>query len=44
MYRQVLFRVPAEDLVVDRGWWSETQAIDFGKEMLRGNVETIFKV
>jgi glucuronate isomerase len=43
MYRQVLARVLAADFVIDRGW-SETQALDFGKQVLRGNVETIFQV
>ena len=43
MYRQVLSRVLAEDFVIDRGW-TETQALDFGKQVLRGNVETVFGV
>lgn len=43
MYRRILARVLAEDFVIDRGW-SETQALDFGKQVLRGNVEAIFKV
>ncbi|QDT35125.1 glucuronate isomerase [Thalassoglobus polymorphus] len=43
MYRRVLAKVLASDFVTGRGW-TETQAIDFGKQVLRGNVETIFKV
>jgi glucuronate isomerase len=42
MYRRALSRVLASDYVVDRGW-SETRAIDLGKQILRGNVERIFK-
>ena len=43
MYRKCLARVLASDFVVGRGW-SEEQALDFGKQVLRGNVETIFGV
>ena len=43
MYRRILARVLAEDFVLDRGW-TETQALDFGKQVLRGNVEAIFRV
>ncbi len=43
MYRRVLARCLAQDFVIGRGW-SETQAVEFGKQILRGNVETIFKV
>ncbi len=43
MYRQVLGRVLAEDFVLDRGW-SEDRALDLGRQVLRGNVETIFGV
>ncbi len=43
MYRQCLARVLAEDFVIGRGW-SESQAVDLGRQVLRGNVETIFKV
>lgn len=43
MYRRILARVLTEDFVLDRGW-TETQALDFGKQVLRGNVETIFRV
>jgi len=41
MYRRILAKVLAEDFVVDRGW-TEDQAIDLGKTLLRGNVEEIF--
>ncbi len=41
MYRRVLAKVLAQDFVLDRGW-SEEQALDFGRQLLRGNVETIF--
>jgi glucuronate isomerase len=43
MYRRILAKVLSEDFVIGRGW-SETKAIEFGKQVLRGNVETIFKV
>ncbi|REJ89283.1 MAG: amidohydrolase [Planctomycetota bacterium] len=41
MYRRVLSSVLAGDFVMGRGW-SEEQAIDLGKQVLRGNVERIF--
>jgi glucuronate isomerase len=41
MYKRILAKILAERFVVDRGW-SEEQAIDFGKQVLRGNVETVF--
>jgi len=41
MYRRVLAKVLASDFVLARGW-SEDQALDFGKQVLRGNVERIF--
>lgn len=41
MYKRVLAKVLAERFVIDRGW-SETQAVDFGRQVLRGNVERIF--
>lgn len=43
MYRRVLAKVLATDFVQGRGW-SEEQALTFGKQILRGNVESIFKV
>jgi len=43
MYRRILAKVLAQDLVIDRGW-SEDRAIALGKLNLRGNVETIFNV
>lgn len=43
MYRRVLAKVLANDFVQSRGW-SETQALELGKQVLRGNVETIFQV
>lgn len=43
MYRQCLSRVLAQDFVIARRW-SEQAAIDLGKQVLRGNVETLFKV
>ncbi len=43
MYQRILAKVLAEDYVRARGW-SETRAIEFGKQILRGNVETIFDV
>lgn len=41
MYRRVLAKVLAEDFVLARGW-SEEQAVQFGHQVLRGNVERIF--
>lgn len=41
MYRRILARVLAEDFVTDRGW-SVERAVELGKLVLRGNVETIF--
>lgn len=42
MYRRILASVLATDFVVARRW-SESRAIDLGRLVLRGNVETIFK-
>ena len=36
-----LLIVLAERYVIDRGW-SEERALDFGRQILRGNVERIF--
>ena len=41
MYKQILAKVLAERFVLDRGW-TEDQAVDFGRQVLRGNVESIF--
>ncbi len=41
MYRRILAKVLAEDFVIGRRW-SVTKAVDLGKRILRGNVETIF--
>ena len=41
MYKRILSKVLAERFVIDRSW-TEQQAIDFGKQILRGNVETVF--
>lgn len=43
MYRQCLARVLAQDFVIARKW-SETDAISLGKQVLRGNIESIFNV
>ncbi|MFG0333576.1 MAG: glucuronate isomerase [Maioricimonas sp. JB049] len=43
MYRRVLAGVLASDFVQGRGW-SESRAIQFGQQLLRGNVERIFGV
>lgn len=42
MYKRILAKVLAERFVVDRGW-SETQAVELGTQVLRGNVESIFR-
>ncbi len=41
MYRRILARALAQDFVVDRGWGVE-KAVELGKRVLRGNVESIF--
>lgn len=41
MYKRVLAKVLAERFVIDRGW-SEERAVEFGKQVLRGNVERVF--
>ncbi|MFM8727078.1 MAG: hypothetical protein ACKON9_18350 [Planctomycetaceae bacterium] len=41
MYRRILAKVLAEDCVGGRGW-SVERAVDLGKQVLRGNVESIF--
>ena len=43
MYKRILAKVLAERYVIDRDW-SEERAIDFGKRILRGNIETIFNL
>lgn len=41
MYKRILAKVLAERFCIDRDW-SEERAVDFGTQILRGNVETIF--
>jgi glucuronate isomerase len=41
MYRRVLAKVLAHNFCIDRGW-SEERAITLGKQVLRGNVESVF--
>jgi glucuronate isomerase len=43
MYRQCLARVLSQDFVIGRRW-SESEAIKLGRQLLRGNVETLFNV
>ena len=43
MYKRILAKILAERFVLDRGW-SEEQALDLGRGVLRGNVERIFNV
>jgi glucuronate isomerase len=43
MYRRILARCLADDFVRDRRW-SESRAVDLGRQVLRGNVETIFRM
>jgi glucuronate isomerase len=43
MYKRILAKVLAERFVVDRGW-SEAEAVELGRRVLRGNVERIFGV
>ena len=43
MYRQCLSRVLAQDFVIARNW-SESDALALGRQVLRGNIESIFGV
>jgi glucuronate isomerase len=43
MYKRILAKLLAERFVIDRKW-SEQQAIDLGRRVLRGNVERIFNI
>jgi glucuronate isomerase len=43
MYKRVLAKILAERFVMDRGW-SEEQAVDLGRRVLRGNVERVFNM
>jgi len=43
MYKRILAKILAERFVVDRNW-SEERAIALGRQLLRGNVESIFQV
>jgi glucuronate isomerase len=43
MYKRILAKILAERFVVERRW-SEQQAIDLGRKVLRGNVEQIFNM
>lgn len=42
MFKRVLAKVLAEKYVMDRGW-SEDRALEFGRLVLRGNVERVFR-
>ena len=41
MYRRILAKVLAEDFVIGKRW-SVNRAVDLGKQILRGNVESVF--
>lgn len=41
MYKRILAKLLAERFVLERGW-TEEQALDLGRRVLRGNVEQIF--
>jgi glucuronate isomerase len=43
MYKGILAKILAERFVVGRGW-SEQQALELGRRVLRGNVERIFNL
>ncbi len=43
MYKRILAKILAERFIIERGW-SEQQAIDLGRRILRGNVESIFNM
>jgi glucuronate isomerase len=42
MFKRILAKVLAERFVIDRGW-SEEQAVSLGTQVLRGNVESMFR-
>jgi hypothetical protein len=42
MFKRILAKVLAECFVIDRGW-TEEQVVELGKQVLRGNVETMFR-
>ncbi|MCD0458492.1 glucuronate isomerase [Roseiconus lacunae] len=42
MYRRILARVLADEFVGENGW-SEEKAIELGRQVLRGNVDEIFR-
>ena len=41
MYKRILAKVLADRYVIDRRW-TETRAVEFGSQILRGNVDQIF--
>jgi glucuronate isomerase len=41
MYKRILAKILSEKFVIDRGW-REERAVDLGRQILRGNVESIF--
>jgi glucuronate isomerase len=43
MYRECLTRVLVQDFVIARHW-SEDRALELGRQVLRGNVESIFRL
>jgi glucuronate isomerase len=43
MYKRILAKILAERFIRDRSW-SEEQAVDLGRRVLRGNVERIFNM
>lgn len=43
MYRKILAKVLEQYYVIDRSW-SEERAVEFGTQVLRGNVESTFKI
>ncbi|MCG8584066.1 MAG: glucuronate isomerase [Pirellulales bacterium] len=43
MYKRILAKILAERFVIDRHW-SEHRAIELGRRVLRGNVESVFGV
>jgi glucuronate isomerase len=42
MFKRILAKVLVERFVIDRSW-TERQAIELGEQVLRGNVETMFR-
>ena len=43
MYKRILAKILSERFVIDRGW-TEERAVALGRQVLRGNVESVFQM